>query len=48
MVMVFWGGEATRHRFKVFKPVERVVENDGPFAWLKDALIDDGSSWECC
>jgi hypothetical protein len=47
-VVVFWTDEATRHRFKVFKPLEQVVEDDLPYAWLKDALIDDGSGWECC
>src|SRR5262245_4224294 len=47
-VVVFWTDAATRHRFKVFKPVEQVVEDDVPFAWLKDALIDDESGLECC
>jgi hypothetical protein len=47
-VVVFWTDAATRHRFKIFKPVEQVVEDDLPYAWLKDALIDDGSGWECC
>ena len=47
-VVVFWTDEAIRHRFKVFKPAEQVVEDDLPYAWLKDALIDDGSGFECC
>jgi hypothetical protein len=47
-VVVFWTDAATRHRFKIFKPVEQVVEDDLPYAWLKEALIDDGSGWECC
>jgi hypothetical protein len=46
-VVVFWI-DATRHRFKVFKPVEQVVEDDLPYQWLKEALVDDGSGWECC
>jgi nitrate reductase delta subunit len=47
-VVMFWTGEETRHRFKVFKPVQQVVEDDLPYAWLKEALIDDGSGFECC
>jgi hypothetical protein len=47
-IVVFWSDAATRHRFKVFKPVEQVVEDDLPYAWLKEALIDDGSGFECC
>jgi hypothetical protein len=47
-VVVFWTDEATRHRFKVFKAVEQVVEDDLPYTWLKEALIDDGSGFECC
>ena len=47
--VAFWTGNATRHQFKVFKPVAEVVEDDLPPAWMKDALIaDEQSGFECC
>ena len=48
-VVAFWAAGDTRHRFKVFKPVRDVVEDDLPFAWLKDALVAlDGMDCDCC
>jgi nitrate reductase delta subunit len=44
-VVVFWTDR--RHRFKVFKPVAAVTEDDLPFAWLKDALAQD-FELDCC
>ena len=47
-VVAFWI-ESTRHHFKVFKPVEEVVVDDLPPAWLKNALADlEGIGCECC
>jgi hypothetical protein len=47
-VVAFWT-ENTRHHFKVFKPVEQVVADDLPPAWLKNALADmEGTGCECC
>ena len=47
-VVAFWI-ETVRHHFKVFKPVEEVVLDDLPPAWLKGALADiDGLGCECC
>ena len=47
-VIAFWS-EGRRHHFKVFKPVEEVVTNDLPPAWLKRALADiEGIGCECC
>jgi hypothetical protein len=48
-VVMFWTEEQTRHHFKVFKPLQEVLLDDLPPAWLKDALaavggIDGG----CC
>ena len=40
-IVVFWTGDGTRHRFKVFKPIAEVVYDDVPYAWLLGALIDD-------
>ena len=47
-VVAFWV-EATRHHFKVFKPIAEVSEDDLPPAWLKDGLADiEGFGCECC
>ena len=37
-VVGFWTDDATRHHFKVFKPVDDVVNEDIPPGWLRDAL----------
>lgn len=48
-VVVFWSAEGTRHHFRMFKPVADVVEEDLPFAWLKDSLaVPEGFVCECC
>jgi hypothetical protein len=44
-VVVFWTDR--RHRFKLFKPLADVVEDDLPFGWLKDALAED-FEFDCC
>jgi len=47
--VAFWTGQATRHQFKLFKPVIEVVEDDLPPSWMKTALIvDEDSGFECC
>jgi nitrate reductase delta subunit len=48
-VIVFWTGEGTRYRYKIFKPVEAVVEDDLPVSWLLPSLIDYGDlGCDCC
>jgi nitrate reductase delta subunit len=48
-IVVFWTGNGTRHRFKVFKPIGEVVYDDLPYVWLLGALVDDdGLGLECC
>ncbi len=48
-VVAFWTSDGTRHLFKVFKPVEGIVEEDIPPAWLKDSLaLAEGVECECC
>ena len=48
-VIVFWSGEGTRYRFKVFKPVAEVSEDDLPVAWLLPSLVDHGElGCDCC
>jgi nitrate reductase delta subunit len=38
-----------RHHFKIFKPVEEVVNDDLPVYWMIDALVvPDGIGCECC
>jgi hypothetical protein len=46
-VVAFWTEDDRRHQFKLFKPVEEVVADDLPFAWLKDALVSNGED-DCC
>jgi hypothetical protein len=48
-LVAFWTGDETRHQFKIFKPVQDVVPDDLPYAWLKDALaVPHGADCECC
>jgi hypothetical protein len=48
-VVAFWAAGDTRHQFKLFKPVRDVIEDDLPFAWLKEALVAlDGMDCDCC
>ena len=37
-VVAFWTADDRRHQFKLFKPVQEVVYDDLPFAWLIDSL----------
>lgn len=39
-VIAFWGADERRRHYKVFKPVEQVVEDDLPPWWMKDALVE--------
>ena len=48
-VVGFWTADGTRHHFRVFKPVEEVVLDDVPPAWLKEALAAAGGiDCSCC
>jgi nitrate reductase delta subunit len=46
-VVAFWTEDDRRHQFKLFKPVAEVVQDDLPFAWLKDSLVSTAGD-ECC
>lgn len=46
-VVAFWTADDRRHQFKLFKPVTGVVQDDLPFAWMKDALVFTGEE-DCC
>src|SRR5262249_32668357 len=48
-VVAFWTVDATRHQFKLFKPVADVLNDDLPPSWMKSALVvDEESGFECC
>jgi hypothetical protein len=48
-VVQFWTADGTRHHFKVFKQTVDVVEDDLPYAWMKDALaVPEGFECDCC
>jgi hypothetical protein len=47
-VVAFWTENATRHQFKVFKPVAEVVADDIPPFWMKDALAATQWAGEAC
>ncbi|HEY6721185.1 MAG TPA: hypothetical protein VI363_06055 [Burkholderiales bacterium] len=47
-IVMFWIAEQ-RYQFKLFKPVAEVVEDDLPYAWLKDAFVlPEGFEYDCC
>ncbi len=46
--VAFWENEQ-RHHFKLFKPVEEVMMDNLPFAWMKESLVvPEGFGCECC
>lgn len=48
-VVAFWTADATRHHFKLFKPVAEVVDDDLPYTWLMNSLaVPEGYGCECC
>jgi hypothetical protein len=46
-VVAFWTANDRRHQFKLFKPVQEVVQDDLPFAWLLDSLVASEIG-DCC
>jgi hypothetical protein len=48
-VVAFWTVDATRHQFKIFKPVALVTIDDLPFAWQRGALAAAAAAdCDCC
>lgn len=48
-VIAFWGANDVRYRFKVFKPLNLVVQDDVPPGWLLPSLEDyDDLGCDCC
>ena len=47
--IMFWSAEQKRHHFKVFKPLQEVVEEDLPPGWYQEALaVSEGFQGDCC
>jgi hypothetical protein len=46
-VVAFWIANDRRHQFKLFKPVQEVVYDDLPYAWLIDSLVAS-ADLDCC
>jgi hypothetical protein len=48
-VVAFWSAERKHYHFKVFKPLEEVLEEDVPPPWYRDALaVTPGTDCGCC
>ena len=48
-VIAFWSAERKHYHFRVFKPLEQVVEADIPPAWYREALaVTPGIDCSCC
>ena len=49
-LVAFWTEGGRRHRFRAFKAVSEITEDDIPPAWLKESLAadDDGIGCACC
>ena len=48
-VVAFWTAERKHYHWRIFKPLEEVVEDDLPPAWYKQALeVTAGLQCGCC
>jgi hypothetical protein len=48
-VVAFWTAEQKHYHFRVFRPLEEVVEADIPPSWYRDALaVSPGVDCGCC
>ena len=49
-VIAFWTAQRRHYHFKVFKPLEEVVQEDLPPSWFRDALaVPEGAAGcDCC
>jgi hypothetical protein len=48
-VVAFWTAERRHYHFRVFKPLQEVVQGDVPPAWYREALaVSEGFQCECC
>jgi hypothetical protein len=47
--VAFWNAERKHYHFRVFKPLEEMVEADIPPAWYREALaVTPGIDCGCC
>ena len=47
--VAFWDADGTRYHFKLMKRPEEVTEDNLPYAWMKESLIQpEGFGCECC
>jgi hypothetical protein len=48
-IVAFWTETGDRRHFKIFKPIEQVLQDDLPPSWLKDSLCSiEGEGFSCC
>jgi hypothetical protein len=48
-VVAFWTAERKHYHFRIFKPLQQVVEADLPPSWYKEALaVTEGLQCDCC
>lgn len=48
-VVAFWNAEQGHYHFRVFKPLEAVLEDDLPPSWYRQALaVSPGIDCGCC
>jgi nitrate reductase delta subunit len=48
-VVAFWTAERRHYHFRVFKPLEAVLEEDLPPSWYREALaVTPGIDCGCC
>jgi hypothetical protein len=48
-VVAFWTAERKHYHWRIFKPLDEVVEDDLPPAWYKAALeVEAGMQCGCC
>lgn len=48
-VVAFWTAERKHYHYTIFKPLEKVVQDDLPPAWYKEALaVTAGVQCNCC
>ena len=48
-VVAFWTAERKHYHFRVFKPLQEVVQDDVPPAWYREALaVTPGARCDCC
>jgi hypothetical protein len=48
-VVAFWTAERKHYHFRIFKPLQDVVQEDLPPGWYREALaVTEGLQCDCC